>query len=82
MPGSVTGPRRACDLLAVLALGRAQTLLLDKTGTLTGGRQKVSDLVCAPGVTAEEMLAAAAGKILARPRRHAVGGSIWRAWCG
>ncbi len=42
------------------ALGRVDTVVLDKTGTLTFGRPEVQRIVPAPGVTAEEVVAAAA----------------------
>lgn len=41
-------------------LGRARTLLVDKTGTLTAGRPKVAETVPAPGTTADEVLRLAA----------------------
>ncbi|MDF3299135.1 heavy metal translocating P-type ATPase [Streptomyces tropicalis] len=41
-------------------LGRARTLLLDKTGTLTGGRPRVVDVAAAPGWTPAEVLRLAA----------------------
>ncbi|MBF4132937.1 heavy metal translocating P-type ATPase [Streptomyces albidoflavus] len=41
-------------------LGRARTLLLDKTGTLTGGRPRVLDVVAAPGRRPEQVLGLAA----------------------
>ncbi|MFE2675018.1 heavy metal translocating P-type ATPase [Streptomyces hygroscopicus] len=52
----VSGLSRASRLGVVIrgggaleSLGRARTLLLDKTGTLTGGRPRVLDVACAPG---------------------------------
>ncbi|MFF9406566.1 heavy metal translocating P-type ATPase [Streptomyces anandii] len=41
-------------------LGRARTLLLDKTGTLTGGRPRVIDVMAAPGLKPAEVLRLAA----------------------
>ncbi|WP_051637387.1 heavy metal translocating P-type ATPase [Rhodococcus sp. UNC363MFTsu5.1] len=41
-------------------LGRARTLLLDKTGTVTMGRPTGSEIVAGPGVTADEILRVAA----------------------
>ncbi|MET7479292.1 heavy metal translocating P-type ATPase [Streptomyces sp. NPDC005648] len=41
-------------------LGRARTLLLDKTGTLTGGRPRVLDVVAAPGRQPAQVLRLAA----------------------
>ncbi|MBQ2095148.1 MAG: copper-translocating P-type ATPase, partial [Firmicutes bacterium] len=42
------------------AAGRAQTVALDKTGTITEGQPKLTDLVPAEGVSEEELLAKAA----------------------
>ncbi|MQY12883.1 Copper-transporting P-type ATPase [Streptomyces sp. RB5] len=41
-------------------LGRARTVLLDKTGTLTGGRPRVVDVTAAPGLEPAEVLRLAA----------------------
>jgi heavy metal translocating P-type ATPase len=41
-------------------LGRATTLVLDKTGTLTSGRPRGTDIVTAPGWTVDEVLGLAA----------------------
>jgi len=63
----VSGLSRASRLGVVIRdggalenLGRARTLLLDKTGTLTGGRPRVLDVAAAPGWTATEVLRLAA----------------------
>ena len=45
---------------ALEALGRARVAVLDKTGTLTHGRAKVSDIWAAPGFEANEVLRLAA----------------------
>ncbi|WP_432157716.1 heavy metal translocating P-type ATPase [Streptomyces sp. bgisy153] len=45
---------------ALETLGRARTLLLDKTGTLTGGRPRVLDVFAAPGTPPGEVLRLAA----------------------
>ncbi len=45
---------------ALETLGRARTLILDKTGTLTAGRPEVADVVAAPGTDPGEMLQLAA----------------------
>ncbi|MFD8717064.1 heavy metal translocating P-type ATPase [Streptomyces sp. NPDC059629] len=45
---------------ALEALGRARTLLLDKTGTLTEGRPRVLDVVAAPGWQSSQVLRLAA----------------------
>ena len=41
-------------------LGKATTLVLDKTGTLTSGRPRGTDIVVAPGWTVDEVLGLAA----------------------
>ncbi|MFI6494412.1 heavy metal translocating P-type ATPase [Streptomyces sp. NPDC050564] len=63
----VSGLSRASRLGVVIRdggalenLGRARTLLLDKTGTLTGGRPRVLDVFAAPGWTPAEVLRSAA----------------------
>jgi heavy metal translocating P-type ATPase len=45
---------------ALETLGRATTLVLDKTGTLTSGRPRGTDIVTAPGWTVDEVLGLAA----------------------
>ncbi|MDF6045402.1 cadmium-translocating P-type ATPase [Streptomyces sp. JH14] len=47
------------DGAALETLGRARTLILDKTGTLTTGRPRVIDVAAAPGHTPAEVLALA-----------------------
>jgi len=44
---------------AVEAAGDVNTLLLDKTGTITLGNRQASEFISAPGVTADEMASAA-----------------------
>ena len=39
--------------------GRVQTVVLDKTGTITQGQPRVTDMVCADGVTEERLLSLA-----------------------
>ncbi|MFE0515620.1 heavy metal translocating P-type ATPase, partial [Streptomyces sp. NPDC058964] len=63
----VSGISRASRLGVVMRdggalenLGRARTLLLDKTGTLTRGRPRVLDVVAAPGWQPAEVLRVAA----------------------
>ena len=41
-------------------LGRAETMVLDKTGTLTAGRPAVTEIACAPGRSTAEVLRLAA----------------------
>ena len=48
-------------------------MLLDKTGTLTEGRLEVTRILCAPGVDANEVLAAAAATLGAAPHPIAAG---------
>ena len=45
---------------ALETLGRATTLVLDKTGTLTSGRPRGTDVVTAPGWTVDDVLGLAA----------------------
>ena len=45
---------------ALETLGNATTLVLDKTGTLTSGRPRGTDIVVAPGWTVDEVLGLAA----------------------
>ena len=55
-------------------LARAQTLFLDKTGTLTRGRAQVADIQTAPDVTADELLRLAAS--LEQVSRHVTAEAI------
>ena len=56
------------------ALSQVDTVVLDKTGTLTYGDPEVVDIHAAPGATGDEVLAAAA--IAERPSEHPVGKAI------
>lgn len=56
------------DARALELAGRIDTVILDKTGTLTEGRPGLTDLVPAPGVTEEQLLATAAA--LEQGSRH------------
>jgi Cd2+/Zn2+-exporting ATPase/Cu+-exporting ATPase len=56
------------------ALSQVDTVVLDKTGTLTYGDPEVVEIHAAPGATAEEVLAAAA--IAERPSEHPMGKAI------
>jgi Cu2+-exporting ATPase len=47
------------DAATLEGVSRLQTVILDKTGTLTEGRPSVTDVIPASGVTAEELLATA-----------------------
>jgi Cu+-exporting ATPase len=55
-------------------LHKVQTVVLDKTGTVTMGQHRVTDILCAPGVTEEELLcvAASAEKPSEHPLAHAI----------
>ena len=41
-------------------MGRVDTVVLDKTGTVTEGKPRVTDLLCAGGMTEDTLLSAAA----------------------
>lgn len=55
-------------------LHKVQTVVLDKTGTVTMGQPRVTDILCDPGVTEEELLcvAASAEKPSEHPLAHAI----------
>lgn len=55
-------------------LHKVQTVVLDKTGTVTMGQSRVTDILCASGVTEEELLcvAASAEKPSEHPLAHAI----------
>ena len=55
-------------------LHKVQTVVLDKTGTVTMGQPRVTDILCASGVTEEELLcvAASAEKTSEHPLAHAI----------
>ena len=55
-------------------LGRVNTVVLDKTGTVTEGKPQVTDVLCVPGVTEEELLCAAAS--LEKPSGHPLSDAI------
>ena len=56
--------------------GKTQIVVLDKTGTITSGEPRVTDLVPAPGVTESELLSAAFS--LERRSEHPLAGAILR----
>jgi len=56
--------------------GKTQIVVLDKTGTITSGKPRVTDLVPAPGVTESELLSAAFS--LERRSEHPLAGAILR----
>ena len=55
-------------------MGRIDTVVLDKTGTVTEGKPRVTDLLCAPGVDEDTLLAAAAS--LEKISEHPLAGAI------
>jgi P-type Cu+ transporter len=55
-------------------LGTVDTIVLDKTGTLTLGRPRVSSVTPGPGVTAESVVEAAA--VAERPSEHSLARAI------
>ena len=55
-------------------LGRVNTVVLDKTGTVTEGKPQVTDVLCVPGVTEDELLCAAAS--LEKPSGHPLADAI------
>ena len=55
-------------------LGRVNTVVLDKTGTVTEGKPQVTEVLCVPGVTEEELLCAAAS--LEKPSGHPLADAI------
>ena len=61
---------------AVEAAGDVDTLLLDKTGTITLGNRQAVEFLPAPGVTAEE-LAERARSSPRSPTRRPRGGASW-----
>ena len=50
------------------------TVVLDKTGTITTGKPRVTDIACAPGLTAADVLRAAAS--LEQPSEHPLARAI------
>ena len=55
-------------------MGRVNTVVLDKTGTVTEGKPQVTDVLCAGGVTEEELLCTAAS--LEKPSGHPLADAI------
>ena len=62
---------------ALETAGRARIIALDKTGTITSGEPKVTDLIPAEGRTEEELLAKAAA--LEQGSEHPLAGAVMRA---
>ena len=55
-------------------MGRIDTVVLDKTGTVTEGKPRVTDVLCADGMDEDTLLAAAAS--LEKPSEHPLAGAI------
>ena len=62
---------------AVESSGRVDTVLFDKTGTITDGRMSVVDIAASPGFSEQDVMVAAAS--LERASEHPVGRAIVRA---
>ncbi len=62
------------DAAALETLARVDTLLVDKTGTLTEGKPRLTEVVPAPGATEAEVLALAAG--LERGSEHPLAAAV------
>jgi heavy metal translocating P-type ATPase len=58
-------------------IDKCRTIIFDKTGTLTYGRPSLTDVICAPGFSREDVLALAAS--LEVYSRHPLAGAIVRA---
>jgi heavy metal translocating P-type ATPase len=58
-------------------LDRCRTVIFDKTGTLTYGAPALAEVICAPGVSRDEVLGATAS--LERYSKHPLGGAVIRA---
>ena len=62
MMGSGVGAKNGLLFKTAASLeetGRIRTVVLDKTGTITQGQPRVTDIICAEGVTEEYLLSAA-----------------------
>ena len=57
-------------------MGRVNTVVLDKTGTVTEGKPRITDVLCTANVTEEELLCAAAS--LEKPSGHPLADAIVR----
>ena len=55
-------------------MGRVNTVVLDKTGTVTEGKPRITDVLCAANITEEELLCAAAS--LEKPSGHPLADAI------
>ena len=57
-------------------MGRVNTVVLDKTGTVTEGKPRITDVLCAANITEEELLCAAAS--LEKPSGHPLADAVVR----
>ena len=55
-------------------MGRVDAVVLDKTGTVTEGKPRVTDVLCADGMDEDTLLSAAAS--LEKPSEHPLAGAI------
>ena len=62
------------DAAAIEVLSTVDTLVVDKTGTLTEGRPHVQQVIAAPGTTEHDLIAAAAA--VALPSEHPLAGAV------
>jgi Cu+-exporting ATPase len=62
------------DAAALEALGRADTLVVDKTGTVTEGRPRVTSVLAVPGASERDVLGLAAR--LERGSEHPLAGAV------
>ena len=65
------------DAEALELMERVDTLVVDKTGTLTEGRPRVTEIVAVAGFTENDVLANAAG--LEKPSEHPLAGAVLEA---
>ena len=73
MVGTGKGAENAIQIKTSEALETAHTIntvVLDKTGTITEGKPRVTDLVTAPGVEEDLLLSAAAS--IEKPSEHPI----------
>ncbi|MFD1050732.1 heavy metal translocating P-type ATPase, partial [Kibdelosporangium lantanae] len=61
---------------ALEALGRARTAVLDKTGTVTMGEPRITDVLTAPGHTVDDVVSLAAAVEQLSP--HVLAGAVLR----
>jgi P-type E1-E2 ATPase len=76
--GGIGGASRCCILIKgagyLEQLSRVDTVVLDKTGTITEGKPRVTDVVAAAGVADRELLSLAAA--LEQPSEHPLGKAV------